>query len=207
MTFPHLRQGFRSYLSHLDIPMKSESGVKYVIDADDNISAVNEGWCEFAKANDADDLLPPNIIGQSLWNHISDPTTSDLYKQIIARVRKGGPSSFSLRCDGPSCRLRLEMKITGLPDGSVEFSTIPVSVDERDKMDLLSRRTPRSSQQLRVCAWCNRVDAGSGTDDWVEVEEATERMKLFELDELPQLTHGICNACHARMRATIAAKS
>ena len=186
--------------------MRSESVVTYVISADDKISFVDEGWCDFARANDGDDLLPPRIIGQSLWQHISDPTTADLYRQIITRIRSGNSSQFNLRCDGPSCRLLLEMTITGQPDGSVEFSTRPISLEERDPIDLLSRRAPRSSQRLRVCAWCNRVDAGSGSDDWVEVEEATERLKLFELEELPQLTHGICNDCHATMRATIAAK-
>ena len=29
-----------------------------------------------------------------------------------------------------------------------------------------------------MCAWCNRVDVGFGSNDWVEVEDATERLQL-----------------------------
>ena len=186
--------------------MSSESGVRYTIDANDRISSVDEGWCKFAEANGNDDLMPPNIIGQSLWTHISDATTADLYRQILARIRTGTSSSFSLRCDGPSCRRLLERSITGMPDGSVEFSTHTISAEKREPIDLLAAKPRESANLLRICSWCNRVDAGSGTDDWVEVEEATERLKLFELEELPHLTHGICNVCHTAMRQKIAVR-
>jgi hypothetical protein len=31
---------------------------------------------------------------------------------------------------------------------------------------------------------------------WVEIEEGLKAFKLFETDEMPQLTHGLCNYCY-----------
>jgi hypothetical protein len=182
--------------------MSSELSVRYVIDADDKISFVDAGWCRFAEANDGAELTPSVILGQSLWDHITDLTTSKLYQQIVARVRQGKSSRFVLRCDGPECRRLLEMTIISGPNGSVEFETRLLSLETREPVALLSREMPRSTDMLRSCAWCNRIDAGSGSNDWVEVEEATNRLRLFEREVMPQLTHGICESCHAKMLST-----
>jgi len=179
------------------------SGVRYAIDADDKICFVDEAWGRFAQANDGSELAQPAIIGQALWNHISDETTRKLYQQIVARVRKGQVARFRLRCDGPKFRRLLEMTIRPALNGSVEFETGIVQIDDRAPLALLSRDTPRSSDLLRVCAWCTRVDVSAGANDWVEVEEAADRLRLFELEKAPQLTHGICEVCLESMTKTI----
>jgi hypothetical protein len=179
------------------------TGVRYAIDADDNICFVDGGWAQFAETNDGLELLQASIIGKPLWNYISDETTRSLYQQMVARVREGRSAQFSLRCDGPDCRRLLEMTISAGANGTVEFATRTLRLDHRAPVALLSRQVPRSSDLLRVCAWCNRVDAGSGTGQWVEVEDAIDSLRLFELPLPPQLTHGICETCFAAMSKTI----
>ncbi|MGE3465313.1 MAG: hypothetical protein AB7J13_00130 [Pyrinomonadaceae bacterium] len=183
--------------------LRSLSCVRYTIDADDKICFVDDGWCEFAEANDGSDLKRAVILGQSIWDHITDSTTSRLYQQIVSRVRQGKLARFTLRCDGPACRRLLEMTITAEADGSVSFETNALRVEDRAPVALLSRKTERSSEMLRMCAWCNRMDAGNGLNTWVEVEDAAERLRLFEEKGLPQLTHGICEACLASMTDTL----
>ncbi|MCH8533210.1 MAG: hypothetical protein LAT65_20405 [Saccharospirillum sp.] len=183
--------------------MSNESIVRYRIDAEDNISFVGEGWSQFAEANDGAELVRPEILGQSLWNSITDPVTCHIYQKIVSRVRQGKLAKFTLRCDGPECRRLLEMKISAVSDGSVEFESRTMSVEDREPMALLSRKMPRSTELLRICAWCNRMDVGLGSNDWVEVEVATERLHLFELERLPQLTHGMCDDCLESMTDTM----
>ena len=182
--------------------MTSEINVCYKIDANDRISFVDEGWCRFAEENNGPELMPPSILGKSLWSHIADITTVNLYKQIVSRVRQGACSRFTLRCDGPDCKRLLEMTIDADPDGSVTFHTRPVSVEDRESLALLAAGSPRSREILRACSWCARIDTGDG--EWVEVEEATKRLRLFELESLPQLTHGICGSCYAEVKAKAA---
>jgi hypothetical protein len=184
--------------------MSTESRVRYAIDVENKISFVDEGWCRFAEANHAEELMPPAILGQSLWDHITDATTRTLYQQVVARVRQGKSAVFTLRCDGPSCRRLLEMTVRASSDGSVEFETRARWVEDREPVALLSQKMTRSTDVVRMCAWCNRVDVGFGSNDWVEVEDATERLQLFEFERMPWLTHAICEACLASMTDTLA---
>ena len=179
--------------------MSNELLVRYAIDVEDKISFFDEGWCRFAEANDGAELTRPAILGQSLWDSITDPTTRQIYQQIVSRVRLGKLARFTLRCDGPAFRRRLEMTISAASDGAVEFETRALHVEDREPVALLSRRTTRSTDLLRTCSWCNRIDVGFGSNDWVEVEDAMKHLRLFELEQLPHLTHGICEDCYASM--------
>lgn len=179
------------------------TGVRYAINADDNICSFDEGWVQFASANDGPELAQPAIIGKSLWKYISDETTLKLYQQIVSRVREGRSARFSLRCDGPDCRRLLEMTVRAGEGNTVEFETRIVQLEQRAPVTLLSRNTPRSTRLLRVCAWCNRIETESGTGQWAEVEDAIEHLRLFELPIPPQLTHGICETCFDSMSKTV----
>jgi hypothetical protein len=48
---------------------------------------------------------------------------------------------------------------------------------------------------LPVCAYCSRVRDQDG--DWVEIPSAVARR--FHLDSGPQVTHGVCPACLAKL--------
>ncbi|MEO8257680.1 MAG: hypothetical protein ABI868_10095 [Acidobacteriota bacterium] len=85
--------------------MPAESDVAYTLDASDTIIAVNDAWIAFAAANDGVPLLPPAILGRSLWDFIADHTTILLYRRLFERVRAGvGPVRVTFRCDAPARR-------------------------------------------------------------------------------------------------------
>lgn len=181
--------------------MDHEGCIRYRIDANDVIVSVDNSWHRFAEANDGAELTGDHVLGRLLWDFVADDTTCQLYQQMLVGVRRGQPVQFTLRCDAPSCRRLLEMTIRPEQDGTVEFATRALKVEERDSVPLLARETARSGDWLHICAWCNRINLDN--DDWVEVEEAAARLRLFELRLMPQLTHGICPRCRTSMMATI----
>lgn len=184
--------------------MGDQQSIRYVIDAEDRISFVNESWNSFAAANDGAGLKGADVLGQSLWDFIADAATRRLYQQIVTRVRAGQLMRFTLRCDGPAYRRLLEMTISAEPNGAVSFETRSLSAEERKPVPLLARSTARSTEVLRACAWCNRINVNSGSNLWMEVEDAAGHLLLFERDLMPQLTHGICDTCMESMKRALA---
>lgn len=180
-----------------------DSGLCYEIGGDDTIRFVDDRWNRFAETNDGAELQKPAILGQPLWNYITDETTRILYEQLLQRVRNGHCVRFKLRCDSPDCRRLLEMSLTGDAEGNVKFETRPIRTETRNTVSLFSRRAQRSQELLRLCAWCNRVDVGTSSATWVEVEDAARRLQLLEKAQLPQITHGICESCYHSMSRTV----
>jgi hypothetical protein len=181
--------------------MINQAAIRYQINDRDEITYVDRSWDSFAEANDGADIVGIHVLGRSLWTFISDRATRQLYQQIVARVRQGHPMRFTLRCDSPSCKRHLEMTIQATGGDSIEFATQVLKMEHRPALALLARGTLRSNQFLRACAWCNRIEVGSG--GWTEVEDAVKRLNLFEVGRLPQLTHGMCTDCHAKMTGSM----
>jgi hypothetical protein len=63
----------------------------------------------------------------------------------------------------------------------------------------LNPDAPRDeSDFLPMCAWCDRFLVEG---EWVEVEEAAKRLKLFRRSRMPELDHGICPECSGQLLA------
>ncbi len=174
--------------------------IRYTLNDSDEIVAVNDDWDAFATANGAPHLAAGQVLGRSLWEFVTDDTTRLLYRDVLARVRRDRAIRFTFRCDAPDCRRQLEMEVSGAPDGGTTFRVRTLAEETRPPQPLLDPAHPRSAQLLRACGWCKKVDLDGR---WVEVEEAVEAMGLFQHAELPQVTHGICDDCFARMSAAI----
>jgi hypothetical protein len=178
-----------------------DSTVTYRIDSADQIKTVNDGWISFARSNGGERLLPPGILDTSLWSWIVDPTTRQLYRSLLSRVRKGtGAVRFQFRCDGPDRRRLLQMQITASTPDEVDFQTNLVRSQPRAAIGLMDRATIRSDALLTICGWCMRVPV-SGT--WVEIEEAISALELFEGSAMPRLSHGTCPRCYNTMLTTL----
>ncbi len=178
----------------------------YLIDADDRIRHVDEGWIAFARENAGsagERILPPAILGQPLLSSITDATTRSIWRALLARVRKAAaPSRFRFRCDSPGMRRLLEMTITPGAGGSIEFTTTVVLAERRMAVALLDPAVERTDELLTTCAWCARVRCHD--DEWCDLEEGVQRLNLFDRDALPRLSHGMCPSCLTAMEAEIA---
>ena len=177
--------------------MVSSLDVAYRIDSVDRITTVSDGWVSFAEANSGERLLPPGILGSSLWPWIVDPTTRQVYRNILTRVRKGADAvRFQFRCDGPDRRRLLQMQITLAARDDVDFQTTLLRNQPRTEVGLMDSATPRSDALLTICGWCMRVPV---TGTWLEIEEAVPALGLFEASAMPHLSHGMCPACSHTM--------
>jgi hypothetical protein len=179
--------------------LDSNADLSYRIDECDRIVFVDDSWSRFAQANDAADLTPRHVLGRPIWEFVTDETTRALYRDLVGRVRRSGVAvRFPFRCDAPEWRRRLEMTIARCPGSLVEFRSRTLAAEPRPAVPLLSSQTARSSDLLRMCAWCQRVFAGAW--GWVEAEEAVDRLQLFSTGRLPLLSHGLCPECYEAMR-------
>lgn len=182
--------------------------IAYTIDADDRIVSVSGAWNEFALANDAPQLASPGVVGTSLWQWISDATTTQLYRSILDRVRQDHVVLFTFRCDSPLERRELLMRIAPSPNGAT-FQTSTIAVEPRSPA---TGSTAQSSAQaldnaarrptsVRCCSWCKRIAVSD--DHWEEPDVAVRTLGLFH-DATPELmTHGICPSCSERVLAAI----
>lgn len=176
--------------------------VVYRIDPEQRIVCTNQAWTDFALHNGAQHLLPPKVLGSSLWDFISDAETVHLYREIVGKVvQEGSIIAFPFRCDSPRARRYMKMKAAPLPEGSCEFTVTLLKEESREPVALLRDSTPRVKEHLSVCSWCKKI--GLSEQQWVEVEEAVRALHLFELTKLPRISHGMCPACVVEIESTL----
>jgi len=177
----------------------SPRNVAYRIDSADCITAVNDEWVSFALTNGDERLLPPQVLGTSLWSWIGDEKTCQVYRSLLTRVRKDAADvRFRFRCDAPDRRRLLQMQMTLVGSDEVDFRTTTVHDESRAAVDLMDAATVRSDAILTICGWCMRVPV---TGTWLEIEEAVAALGLLEAEGVPSLSHGICPACYDAMIA------
>ena len=175
--------------------------VVFWINDRDEIVRVNDAWTRFALENDAPDLIEDRVLGTSLWQYLSDSTTRLLYLELLRHVRGGHTVRFPLRCDSPAIRRRLEIALRPGPDDFVQFESVLLDATPRPPQPLWSRSRPPSSELVRACSWCKRLEYGP---EWLEVEAAIVPLGLFEDDAPPpEITHGICPDCAREMHALL----
>lgn len=177
--------------------MNNTDKIMYRVNDRDEIVFVNEEWLRYSLDNQTFDLTPDKVSGKSLWSFVTDETTQHLYREMMRQVRRGEAVTFTIRCDSAECRQLLEMTVSLLSSGEIQFETRTVWTEKREPQPLLESDAARSDELLRMCGWCKRVDVGENV--WEEVENATVRLNLFNRQSLPQLTHGICHSCYAGM--------
>ena len=167
----------------------------YRIDRRNRITSVAGDWHAFAEENAWDGGYGPDqVMGHPLWDFIQGSETRHLYETIFIRVRAGncvGPIPF--RCDSPGERRFLTLLLSPLPGGRIELLSTVIRRESRPPVKVFDRGTERSDEFVRVCSMCKKI-ATSG-NEWVEIEEGIRRLRLFERDEMPGLTHGLCPDC------------
>jgi hypothetical protein len=177
----------------------STTALSYAIDEHDHLVKVDEGYYRFAEENGWEEA--GTSLGRSLWDYVAGEDLKKVQRLLLRRVRdEAGDVELPFRCDGPDVRREMEIRILARPGGrAVLFSARLRSEAERDvHQPLLDPTAPRGIDTLAMCGWCDRFEVDG---EWVEVEEAARRLRLFERPELPALTHGICPDCNELLLA------
>jgi len=173
----------------------------YRIDRTDTIVSVSDNWRSFADTNAwGSSLGSTDVVGHKLWDFIHDLETQHLYQNVFARARSGRSGmphehwDIPFRCDSPSERRYLQLLVEALPDESIQLTSTILRTESRSPVRLLDVDTPRSTDMVTVCSMCKKIRVSP--QQWVEIEEGLVRLRLFEADRMPQLTHGLCPSCY-----------
>lgn len=168
---------------------------RYAIDRNDVVVSLSENWQAFADENLGGDACSPrNIIGSSLWRHIGEWETKQLYQIILEKVReRKRRATFPFRCDSPDKRRFLNLSVIPMEANSIHFESRIIKTESRIPVELLDSAIRRSDDFLRICSMCKRI-AVSATE-WVDVEVAVQKLGLFQKAVMPQFTHGVCQSC------------
>lgn len=168
----------------------------YQLDHSDTIISISANWSAFANQNAwSGSLRPEEVVGHKLWDFIQGIEMRHLYQELIRRVRMGVPSRvISFRCDSPGERRFLELFIEALPENLIEITSRILRKESRSPMRLLGTDAPRSTGKVSICSMCKKVKVAP--EKWVELEEGVVSLKIFDEDEMPQLSHGLCHPCY-----------
>ncbi len=168
---------------------------RYRIDADDRICEVDSWWLAFARENGAPELTAESVLNQSLWDFIVGRETQDLYREIHARVRSTGKwIMLPFRCDSPFLQRQMRMTISPDGEGRLLYETVMDRVVPHDhRLDVLDPSRLRNQSFLTMCSCCKR--ALLEPCGWLDVEEFTVKLQLFEQPQVPELRYGICPDC------------
>jgi hypothetical protein len=174
----------------------SENVFTYRIDNTDTIVSVSDNWYSFAENNAWQGRRrKEDVVGHSLWDFIQGPETQYLYRELFRRVRGGRQSRpIPFRCDSPDERRFLELFLEALPDHQIAITSTIIRTVHRRPVRLLEVGTPRSTDFLKICSMCKKIKVSP--QHWAEIEEGLVQLKLFEADDMPQLTHGLCPGCY-----------
>lgn len=171
--------------------------LSYRLDAADRLVDVDDTWDDFARANDAPELVRTAVLGRRIWEFVVDESTRAVYELLFRRTRATGQTlRFPLRCDAPDRLRLLDVEITPAGGDSLVIRTQLVREEPRSPLPLLDRRVPRSDARLEVCAWCARLRLPA-SDLWVALEHGCATLRLFEQARLPEVNHGMCPRCLA----------
>ncbi len=175
--------------------------IEYDVLGDDTIAAIRGDWDAFASANGAAALTTDAVIGRSLWEFVEGQNVRALYRMLVEHVRATGkPKDFQFHCDDSIYVRLFRLMISSADEGNVTFSSTLLEQRKRPNMPLFDYSLSRTDDILTVCSVCKKVNCD---DIWLPVEEALARLDLFEEPRLPELSHGLCPDCFAKLQSTM----
>lgn len=177
--------------------MSIQLHILYRINEHDEIVFVNDEWSQVGVKNGAPDIVSGKILGHSLWSCISGDTIKDIYREILRQARAGQLMRFNFRCDSSDVRRFLELSISLVDNGDLQFKSRTIWAQARQPQMLFDANAPRGDDLLISCSWCKKINTAGET--WEEVEDAVVSLGLFELELLPQLSHGMCSGCYRKI--------
>jgi hypothetical protein len=167
---------------------------RYTVDARDVITSVSASWLAFARENGAPELTEAAVVGRLLWDFIDGAQTIQLYQAVLRRVRAAVLRIvLPFRCDSPNLRRHMRLEISCKDAGSIQFDGILERIEPTSALRLLEPRVVRSQDSVSLCSVCKRILVA--TSDWLEIEDAAARQRLFDREEVPQVQNLVCPRC------------
>lgn len=168
--------------------MKDGYLTAYWLDRKNVITRVSLFWDEFALENDGGKAVSSKVCGKSMWEFVGDETTKAWLEMLFENTRrKGIPVERPYRCDAPSEKRHMIMKITPDPSGNLFVEHYLTHVEPRRTPVFFMRSEAAKSDHKKFlrCSNCGRIKINT---DWIEAESAIGISNLM-------VSYTICDAC------------
>lgn len=180
----------------------TEYTLTYWLDKREVIVEVGSGWSRFAQENDAPGLQPSRVIGRNLLDFVSGDVTRMYVHTLINGARmQGKPLIRQYRCDSPTTRRVMEMRLSMDPSGLLRWEHRLLEASPLPNP--LAFRTIQETNQARFhvrCSVCTRLKSPRG---WNDPEEIAGPCR--ESDGSIPVIYGVCPEClgtiHKRRKA------
>ncbi len=179
---------------------RSHSGINfwfYLLDADDCLLTLQEPT-----------VKPPNFeadhtfdlaahAGRNIFEFMADSRLRLLYRMVYRELRRNRRSIvLPFRADTPTLACRMELSLTVLANDAILHESHLIHSEPHTTLPPWATSPMVSVEFITICSWCQRLQQN---DQWDEAEKVICNQRLFERAVLPQLTHGICPACCAKV--------
>jgi hypothetical protein len=166
----------------------------YRVDEADRLVWVDSWWLAFARENGAADLTEAAVLGRSLWDYVTGDDTKRLYQDIHGRIRSSHQTIvLPCRCDSPTLDRHMQLTISLEPEGVLLYESLLLCVTPRPYLSVLDPLRPRSRAFLTMCSCCKR--SLLEPYGWLDIEDVSVRLRLFEQQGIPELHYEVCPAC------------
>jgi len=178
----------------------SASLITYRVDRKNRIIDVSASWRAFAVENGGDaKVLEP--VGDSLWDHISDRDTQDLYLLLLEAVRRSRAQlSFPYRCDSPTMKRFMAMTITPDALDEVVFRSEVVAVEPLSQEISVTNWSALRIREVHICSSCRKVKVGP---TWREISEAFGSGEVTTNRIHFRAVHRVCPHCLHEMQLRV----
>lgn len=134
------------------------------------------------------------ILGRGYFEFSNDEMLKRLLSKIFDKVRTlNKPFTTTYRCDDEVDLRIFKLTIEPMGNGFIKLKHELFKKEPRIKALDFSQR---SDIIYRMCAWCDKIFYN---DQYIELDDAINKMKIFEHNFLPLFTHGICNDCQKKL--------
>lgn len=166
---------------------------RYQLDAQDRIVLVSPEWLQFAAENDASTLTEAKVVGRFVWDFIAGEPTQQLYRALFTSLRRERKEvMIPFRCDSPTKARHMVLTLRSGPSGRLDLEGRLLRTRTREPVELFSTNSGHTPERLPVCSLCRRVRPD---EEWLEVEVAIVRGRLFNTVPPPSLEEVVCDEC------------
>jgi hypothetical protein len=175
--------------------MKDTKIVKIIVDKKNKIIALGGEWDNAAKEGGASEsLTKERVIGQNIESYFSGDVTQMYYDAIFKLCRlKNETIEREYRCDSPTHKRYMVMRLIPLGDGSIEMQHETLEETPFEHEIVIQDKTPQVqngfTSYTKRCSVCNQLQYPNGKK-WVSPEELCKEESLHI-----KVIYTVCSLC------------
>ncbi|PIQ51976.1 MAG: hypothetical protein COW02_11950 [Comamonadaceae bacterium CG12_big_fil_rev_8_21_14_0_65_59_15] len=164
--------------------------VIYLVNRDNLLTEVNEGWAAFAQANQGDAIPASAVLGRSVLEFVSGKVTKQYWQNLLERARASDkPVQVDYRCDAPLLKRWMRMELQVLEGGSLRISHQQIAQQARARPIYFARSQQRGKYSYVRCSLCNKIKVA---EQWLEPDCLSEGTAS---NTVINVTYGLCGKC------------